>query len=68
MVRNSIAISSSGATWGRVIYEALNENALWGGHPYWVLEPIALLLLTGLAFSLLGFALERVLNPRLLEK
>lgn len=55
-------------TWGRVIYEALRENALWGGYPYWVLEPIALLLLTGLAFSLLGFALERVLNPRLLEE
>jgi len=55
-------------TWGRVIYEALTQNALWGGSEYWVLEPLMLLLLTGLAFSLLGFALERVLNPRLQSK
>ncbi len=52
-------------TWGRVIYEALDQQALWGGSLYWVLEPIGLLLLTGLAFALLGFALERILNPRL---
>ena len=43
-------------TWGRVIYETLTDNALWGGSEYWVLEPIGLLLLTGLAFSMLGFA------------
>jgi len=30
-----------------------------------VLQPIALLLLTSLAFALLGSALERILNPRL---
>jgi peptide/nickel transport system permease protein len=30
-----------------------------------VLEPLSLLLLTGLAFAMLGFALERILNPRL---
>ena len=38
---------------------------MWGGSYFWVLEPIALVLLTGLAFSMLGFALDRVLNPRL---
>jgi peptide/nickel transport system permease protein len=54
-------------TWGRVIYDALEQKALWGGSYYWVLEPITLLLLTGLAFALLGFALERILNPRLQE-
>jgi ABC-type dipeptide/oligopeptide/nickel transport system permease subunit len=32
-----------------------------------VLEPISLLLLTGLAFAMLGSALERILNPRLIE-
>jgi ABC-type dipeptide/oligopeptide/nickel transport system permease subunit len=32
-----------------------------------VLEPIALLLLTGVAFVLLGFALNRLLNPRLID-
>jgi peptide/nickel transport system permease protein len=51
-----------------VIYEALEEQALWGGSLYWVLEPLGLLLMTGLAFALLGFALERILNPRLQTK
>jgi peptide/nickel transport system permease protein len=52
-------------TWGRVIYEAITRAALWGGSAYWYLEPIVLLLLLGVAFALLGFALERILNPRL---
>ncbi len=52
-------------TWGQVIHDALLQNALWGGSDYWVLEPIALLLMMGLAFALFGFALERILNPRL---
>jgi peptide/nickel transport system permease protein len=30
-----------------------------------VLEPSALLMLTGLAFSVVGYALDRVFNPRL---
>jgi peptide/nickel transport system permease protein len=30
-----------------------------------MLEPAIMLMLTGLAFSLLGFALDRVFNPRL---
>jgi peptide/nickel transport system permease protein len=54
-------------TWGRVIFEALKHGVNWGS-PFWVLEPIALLLLTGLAFTMLGFALERILNPRLITK
>jgi LysM repeat protein len=32
-----------------------------------VLEPILLLLLTGLAFAMLGLALERILNPRVIS-
>ena len=32
---------------------------------YWVLEPAALLLVSGLGFSMVGFALDRVFNPRL---
>jgi peptide/nickel transport system permease protein len=53
-------------TWGRIIFEALRYGGSYGSG-YWVLEPIGMLLLTGLAFSMLGFALERILNPRILE-
>ena len=34
---------------------------------YWMLQPAFLLLLTGLGFTMLGFALDRVFNPRLRE-
>jgi peptide/nickel transport system permease protein len=60
-------IKSTYPTWGRIIYQGLTNGALYGSR-FWVLEPIALLLLTGLAFSFLGIALERILNPRLLDK
>lgn len=52
-------------TWGKVINDAQSQGALYNGFYYWVLEPAALLMLTGLGFSLLGFALDRIFNPRL---
>jgi len=51
-------------TWGKVIHDAVT-NGLYQGNYYWVLQPVGLLVLTGLAFALLGFALDRVINPRL---
>ena len=51
-------------TWGKVIHDAVTSG-LYQGNYYWVLEPVGLLVLTGLAFALLGFALDRVINPRL---
>ena len=53
-------------TWGTVIYEASMRGGLYGSR-FWILQPIALLLLTGLGFALFGLALERILNPRLSE-
>ncbi len=52
-------------TWGKVINDAHRNGALYQGLYYWVMEPAALLMVTGLGFSLLGFALDRVFNPRL---
>lgn len=54
-------------TWGKVINDARVNGALFEGLYYWILEPAGLLLVTGLAFALLGFALDRVFNPRLRE-
>jgi peptide/nickel transport system permease protein len=52
-------------TWGKVIENAFTDGALYQGRYYWVLEPAILLMITGLGFSLLGFALDRIFNPRL---
>lgn len=59
-------IRSNYPSWGRIIYEGLSRGALYGS-PFWVLQPIFLLLLTGLAFAMLGAALERILNPRVID-
>jgi peptide/nickel transport system permease protein len=52
-------------TWGKIIQDAEANGALYQGWYYWVIEPSLLLMLTGLAFSVVGYALDRVFNPRL---
>lgn len=52
-------------TWGKIIQNAYAGGALYLGYYYWILEPAVLLMITGLAFSLLGFSLDRIFNPRL---
>ena len=50
-------------TWGKVL--SLGRDAIYVGHLHMVAEPAGLLLLTGLSFSMLGYSLDRVFNPRL---
>jgi len=52
-------------TWGKILTNAYQAGALYRGYYYWVLEPTVLLMITGLSFSMLGFALDRIFNPRL---
>ncbi|MFZ6030743.1 MAG: ABC transporter permease [Chloroflexota bacterium] len=52
-------------TWGKIINDAQANAALYKGYYYWILEPAALLMFTGLGFAMLGFALDRIFNPRL---
>ena len=52
-------------TWGKVVNDAYANGALYKGYYYWVLAPSAFLMLTGAGFALVGFALDRVFNPRL---
>jgi len=50
-------------TWGKMLSEA--RSALYRGEYQYVLGPAVLLLLTGLSFSMLGYTLDRIFNPRL---
>jgi peptide/nickel transport system permease protein len=52
-------------TWGKIINDAETNGALFKGLYYWILEPAALLMFTGLGFAMLGFALDRIFNPKL---
>jgi len=52
-------------TWGKIFYDAFYDGALYQGRYYWILEPAILLMITGFGFAMLGFALDRIFNPRL---
>ena len=52
-------------TWGKMIDDANRNGALYRGYYYWILEPTTLLMATGLGFAMLGFALDRIFNPKL---
>ncbi len=54
-------------TWGKLINDANTQGALFNGYYYWILLPSVLLMIAGLAFAMVGFALDRVFNPRLRE-
>ena len=52
-------------TWGKIINDAFAGSAPYQGLYYWMLEPAIMLVITGMAFAMLGFALDRIFNPRL---
>ena len=54
-------------TWGKVIENARSQGALFNGYYYWMLEPAILMMLVGIGFALVGFALDRIFNPKLRE-
>ncbi len=54
-------------TWGKIIQDANSQGALFNGYYYWILEPSVLLMIAGLAFAMVGYALDRIFNPRLRE-
>lgn len=53
-------------TWGKLLVDGLSRGT-YGGDYHLVLEPVGLLMLVGFAFAMLGFALERIFEPRLRE-
>ena len=54
-------------TWGKLLVEGLSSD-IYRGVYHLLLEPLALLMLVGFAFVLLGISLERIFQPRLRER
>lgn len=52
-------------TWGKVLENAYSGGALLKGYYYWFLEPCMLLMMLGIGFALIGYSLDRIINPRL---
>ncbi len=52
-------------SWGKIIEEATNNNALINGNPAWLVVPGLCIVFLVLGFYLFGYALDEILNPRL---
>lgn len=55
-------------TWGKIISDAFEGGAVVHGLWWWVLIPSILIIMTAIAFALIGLALDKVVNPRLRER
>jgi len=52
-------------TWGKVLNDAQGAGALYHGHYYWIIQPLAILMVLGIGFATAGYALHRIFNPSL---
>ncbi len=55
-------------TWGHVLGNAYDGGALFYGKWWWILFPAGGIIFATVAFALLGYAFDKVLNPRLREQ
>jgi len=55
-------------TWGKTISDAYSGGAVMHGYWWWILLPAFLIMVTASAFALIGYALDKVVNPKLRER
>jgi peptide/nickel transport system permease protein len=58
----------SSISWGIVIFDAFDAGALSAGLWWWLIPPGVCICLVTLAFTMCGYALDEVLNPRIRER
>ncbi len=54
-------------TWGRILSDAWYAGAAYHGYWWWILTPAGFIAWTAIAFALIGYALDKIVNPRLRE-
>ncbi len=52
-------------SWGTIIEESFTAGALTAGYWWWLIPPGVAIVLVTLAFTMCGYALDEILNPRL---
>jgi peptide/nickel transport system permease protein len=55
-------------TWGTTIEDAFSSGALTNGHWVWLMAPSLCIVLVVLAFTMVGFAFDEIVNPRIRER
>ena len=58
----------SSISWGGVIFDAFDAGALSAGLWWWLIPPGICICLVTLAFTMCGYALDEVLNPKIRER
>ena len=61
-------VDRSNVSWGVILSEAEESGALLNGHWAWIVMPGLALVVVIFGFSLLGYALDEILNPKLRER
>ena len=56
------------ASWGRIIEDSFTGFAMTAGWWWWLIPPGVCIVLVTLAFTMVGFALDEILSPRLRER
>ena len=52
-------------TWGQILHDALVGGAVLNGLWWWVVPPGLLIALVGMTFAFVGFAMDKILHPKL---
>jgi peptide/nickel transport system permease protein len=55
-------------TWGSLLGTAYRNNAMFNGFWWWIALPAAGIIFATVAFALLGYSFDKVLNPRLRDQ
>jgi peptide/nickel transport system permease protein len=55
-------------SWGSIIFDAFDQGALSAGYWWWLIPPGVCICLVTLAFTMCGYALDEVLNPKIRER
>ncbi len=58
----------SSISWGGIIFDAFDAGALSAGLWWWLIPPGVCICLVTLAFTMCGYALDEVLNPKIRER
>ncbi len=63
-----LGLSSPAISWGKIIEDAFTQGAATAGWWWWLIPPGICIVLVTLAFTMVGFALDEILSPRLRER
>jgi peptide/nickel transport system permease protein len=52
-------------TWGQILHDSFTGGAVLNGLWWWVVPPGLMIALMGMTFSFIGFAMDKILHPKL---